>query len=329
MNYIVFDLEWNQPPDGKEYSNPLLPFEIVEIGAQKLDENFHVCDTFHAIIAPIVYTKLHARTQEVIKLTEEELKQGISFVQACKDFLFFSKDCVFATWGPMDLTELQRNMRFFHIGIPWKKPLFYYDVQKLYSLAYEDGKTRRSLESAIETLQLPITVPFHRAHHDAYYTALILSQINTTLIQTYYSIDYYQPPSNKKEELHLHYPGYYKYVSREFENREAAIADKTVTTIRCHICNKALHKKIRWFSGSSRIYYGLAECPEHGYVKGKIRIKKTDKGHVFVIKTVKMTDKNGAEKIQKTLEELRRKRRARANIINIPSTITSRDFPSS
>ena len=33
MNYIIFDLEWNQCPQGKTRENPKLPFEIIEIGA--------------------------------------------------------------------------------------------------------------------------------------------------------------------------------------------------------------------------------------------------------------------------------------------------------
>ena len=37
MDYIVFDLEWNQCPDGKEREVPALPFEIIEIGAVKLN----------------------------------------------------------------------------------------------------------------------------------------------------------------------------------------------------------------------------------------------------------------------------------------------------
>ena len=38
MNYIVFDLEWNQSPGGKRWSNSRLPFEVIEIGAIKLNE---------------------------------------------------------------------------------------------------------------------------------------------------------------------------------------------------------------------------------------------------------------------------------------------------
>ena len=37
MNYIVFDLEWNQCPYGKDKENQRLPFEIIEIGAVKLN----------------------------------------------------------------------------------------------------------------------------------------------------------------------------------------------------------------------------------------------------------------------------------------------------
>ena len=33
MDYVIFDLEWNQCPYGKEKENPKLPFEIIEIGA--------------------------------------------------------------------------------------------------------------------------------------------------------------------------------------------------------------------------------------------------------------------------------------------------------
>ena len=38
MNYIVFDLEWNQCPYGKDRENKRLPFEIIEFGAVKLDD---------------------------------------------------------------------------------------------------------------------------------------------------------------------------------------------------------------------------------------------------------------------------------------------------
>ena len=65
MNYIVFDLEWNQSPNGKEDSVDHLPFEIIEIGAVKLDEGFCQVGEFHKLIRPQVYKKLHLKISEV------------------------------------------------------------------------------------------------------------------------------------------------------------------------------------------------------------------------------------------------------------------------
>ena len=42
MNYIVFDLEWNRSPDGKKFENARLPFEIIEIGAVKLEKQIKI-----------------------------------------------------------------------------------------------------------------------------------------------------------------------------------------------------------------------------------------------------------------------------------------------
>ena len=44
MNYIVMDLEWNQSCHGHARENPKMPFEIIEIGATKLDSKFNIGD---------------------------------------------------------------------------------------------------------------------------------------------------------------------------------------------------------------------------------------------------------------------------------------------
>ena len=44
MYYIVVDLEWNQSPTGRviKNKNGPLPYEVIEIGAVKTDEDFNV-----------------------------------------------------------------------------------------------------------------------------------------------------------------------------------------------------------------------------------------------------------------------------------------------
>ena len=78
MDYVIFDLEWNQCPYGKGKENPKLPFEIIEIGAVKMDGERNVVGTFHRIVKPVVYQHLHHRTREVVGLTEEDLQMKVS-----------------------------------------------------------------------------------------------------------------------------------------------------------------------------------------------------------------------------------------------------------
>ena len=51
---------------------------------------------------------------------------------------------VFCTWGAMDLTELQRNLSYYGMQTLADGPFPFLDVQKLFSIGFEDRKSRRS-----------------------------------------------------------------------------------------------------------------------------------------------------------------------------------------
>ena len=312
-NYIVFDLEWNQSPEGKGNSIENLPFEIIEIGAVKLDSHLQLISEFHRLIAPQVYTQLHYIISEVTHMNIQELKKkGEPFGEVIRDFLeWCGNDYWFCTWGSMDLTELQRNMDFYHVEIPFKHPLLYYDVQKLYSLTRKNSKEKLSLDHAVEELQIKQDRPFHRALDDAYYTGNVLQHMEMSLWEPYFSMDYYWVPHTKQDEITLRFPTYLKYVSRTFVTKEDALEDKTVTDLICSKCNRMLRKKIRWFSLNQRQYFCLGLCPEHGYVRGKIRMKKAENGEFYVVKTMKAVDELGAQNIFQKKEEQRKKRHDR------------------
>lgn len=161
--YIVLDLEWNQSSRGKEGSVNCLPFEIIEIGAVKLDENFRTVSEFHRLIRPRVYRQMHFKISEVTHMSMEELEhEGLKFEDAVEEFIgWCGDDYVLCTWGNMDLTELQRNMVYHGLEIPFPFPLFYYDVQKIYSLLHSDGKQKDSLDRVVEELGLLEGRPFH------------------------------------------------------------------------------------------------------------------------------------------------------------------------
>lgn len=310
MNYIVFDLEWNQCPYGKDKENQRLPFEIIEIGAVKLNEKKEMTGEFHRLVRPMVYKKLHFKTEEILDMDMEQLKEGDFFYKAVRDFFSWcGKDYIFCTWGNMDLLELQRNMKYYHLLDLLKGPVKFYDVQKLFSITYEDGKSRKALEYGIDYLGMEKSKDFHHALADAYYTAEIFKRLDLAVAEDNFSIDSFQHPRCKEEELYVAYPYSEKYITREFPGKEEAMKDKEVAAGRCFLCRKNVRKKIRWFSLNQKTYCCVALCPRHGYLKGKVRIKKAENGKIYVIKTMKLIDRSEADDIRAKKELLQKKKR--------------------
>ena len=70
MNYIVLDMEWNQPYPGEKiiYRNNLcLNNEIIQIGAVKLKDKLHIADTFAVDIKPTVFKKINHNVKKLIR----------------------------------------------------------------------------------------------------------------------------------------------------------------------------------------------------------------------------------------------------------------------
>lgn len=317
--YIVFDLEWNQSTEGKAGEMPGLPFEIIELGAVKLDETFHKIGEFSRFICPTVYKKLHFKVLEIMRVGMEELRnRGEPFPEVMEAFLSWCREGearqpVFCTWGNMDLTELQRNMAYYGMENPFPYPLLYYDVQKLYNLLYkQNSKDKLPLDRAVQEMGLPAAGQFHRALDDARYTAGILQNMEFEAVRAYLSLDYYKLPESSEEEIYLVFPDYSKYVSRRFQSREEAIADKTVTDMLCYRCKRLLKKRVRWFTANQRNYYCLAWCPEHGFARGKIRMRRTAEGEIYCLKTIKLTDDDGVKALLGKKEAVLGKRRKKA-----------------
>jgi len=297
-NYIVFDLEWNQGPSVREQEFKELPFEIIEIGAVRLDENRNVTGTFSRLIKPQVYHKMHQITGKLIHLSMEDLKDGDIFTDVATDFLNWCGDNpIFCSWGTLDLPELQRNMDYYEMDALANGPIEFIDVQKLFSLAFEDGKSRRSLEYGIEKMQIDKKYPFHRALSDAKYTAEIFMQIPREFL-SYVSFDNYVTPKDKRQEIHIVFDNYAKYISREFDDKEALLKDSEVSSTRCYLCHKNLRRKIRWFSPNGKHYYAISICNVHGYMKSKIRVKRAEDGKYYAVKTNKFIKDDEVENIR-------------------------------
>ena len=55
-------------------------------------------------------------------------------------------------------------------------------------------------------------------------------------------------------------------------------------------------------------FISLSYCRKHGYLKGKVRMKKADDGNVYVIKTLKLVGDDVAEEIRGKQDKLRLQR---------------------
>ena len=307
MDYIIFDLEWNQSmPSKEEEKNKDLPIEIVEIGAVKLNSNREMISEFSELIKPQVYRELNSITKRLIHIQMEELEKGKPFVEVMERFLeWCGDDYIFCTWGNLDLLELQRNMKFYNMETLSNGPIKFYDIQKLFSVAYEDGKSRRTLEYAIDMMGVKKDIPFHRAFSDAYYTARIFDMIEDPDVMELYSYDAYCIPQSRDDEIYVVFKDYAKQITRGFLTKAEIFEDKETTSIYCYHCDRKLRKKIKWFSLNKKIYHALAKCPKHGYVKSKLRVRKTEDGLFYGVKTDKCVSAEDAALVHDKLEKFK------------------------
>lgn len=315
MNYIVLDLEWNQPSVISQNIEGL-PFEIIEIGAYKLNENLEKIDSFHRIIKPKYYKRLNYHISQVVMITEQELDLGLDFEKAGQDFVdWCGKDFYFCVWGVSDVYTLRSNLGHYNIKHDFGELVFYLDIQKLFSFNFCEKLQRYTLRDAIDKLNISVSKDFHRALNDAYYTAEIMRCIDFRRLVSYKTLDLYTIPKNKKSEVHLHYDKYYKYISKGFQDSVAVMVNRQVRETLCPCCSNKIPRKINWFKDSVHGYTCLARCEKHGEFVGKIRLKHND-SKIFAIKILKKGKKDSANKIEQRRNTLRLKRREKRNQSN-------------
>ena len=280
MDYIVFDLEWNQPEGVSEEQKKILPFEIIEIGAVKLNSERNLVSKYNRLIKPQFYDRINRRIVKMLALKPGELDKGMNFEDAAGDFLrWCGKDVRFCTWGNQDLMELQRNMAYYGMEALSDRPLKYIDVQKQYSRLRSKGG-QISLENAVTAENIIRDVPFHRAYSDAYYTSKILKIIPEDILESVYSYDLYHLPEEARG-LKLDDKAGNIWYSPAYETKEDILNTPGIMTIRCPLCTKALKRRIGWFGNPGKVMHAAATCPEHGHVGVGLKIKNGEQGGVY------------------------------------------------
>ena len=184
LKYIIFDLEFNQSGN-KEDKIMQLPFEIIQIGALKLDENFKTISTFNELVKPTVYKNVLSYIQELTKITDEMVSTAKNFKDVYYDFMNFigKDDITFIIWGTVDLKELYKNIIYYNLPTE-NIPKLYIDIQDYTSKYFKAPKGKRiGLRNALDLLNIYVKGDFHNAFNDAYYTAQVFKKLYTSSIK--------------------------------------------------------------------------------------------------------------------------------------------------
>ena len=156
MQYIVLDMEWNQPWPGSYAAQKVLPVqihgEIIQIGAVRLLETGKIADEFQVLVRPKYYKKLNSRVSKLTGLRDARLREeGLSFPEALERFRdWIGGPCIFLTWGFDDITVLEDNI-LLHDGEPdWITQ--WYNAQMIFNAQTGCGNTQKALSTAMELL---------------------------------------------------------------------------------------------------------------------------------------------------------------------------------
>lgn len=175
MNYIIFDLEFNRRVPGK-------PYEMIQIGAIKCDENFNAISCFDELIKPEIYITLHPFVQELTHISMEKLSQAKVFTEVYDEFINFIDDTnmnetILCSWGMIDIKILFSSMKYHQIDCS-KMTQQYINLQHYVSKHFKyGGKSNIGLKTAVELLKIPQEKVFHDALADAYYTKEIFKRL--------------------------------------------------------------------------------------------------------------------------------------------------------
>lgn len=273
MNYIVFDLEWNIAGRANKVdpvAGAAMPFEIMEIGAVKLDADFREVSRYSVYIRPKLYPILSNYVAAVTNRLQQSLKYGLLFPDAARDFLAWcGDDYLFCTWSESDTATLKMNLKFY--GLADQLHVKCLDVQYAFDVCLEKADIQRSIEYAVDFLRLPKREPFHTAVNDAYYTGLILSEMNRILQEE-------QPGHNfiARYAFDPNLTRSYQLTLAGLATIEAALAELQNLTLTCPACGMALEKRIEWTRDGNKVL-ATFRCQLHGRILGKSRFRTKGK----------------------------------------------------
>ena len=282
MHYIILDLEWNQPVSYtsrtyREVGDRLI-FEMIQIGAVRLDDQLNPADSISIPIAPTHYLRIHPRIRRMTGLDSETLAGAPAFREALQQFASWcGNDYTLLTWGIDDVSVLYQNIHFFHCEDIVLPPLC--DIQRLFSTVH-NLKDRSGLKAAMEMVNITPddTMSFHNALNDAWYTALVFK----TLPDPSAVLNYPQEP---RQLIHSRHITREKTEGEAFPSVRDALASETAIHPVCPRCGRVLALDGEYIKQSADKYIAVAKCRNHGRILIRLRFRIDDDGKKIMSRT--------------------------------------------
>ena len=278
MNYVILDLEWNQPIgfQGAAYRKvgDRLIFEMIQIGAVRVNDDLEIADSISIPIQPTCYTRIHPRIRSMTGLDQDVLADAPQFTEAMDRFLAWcGDDYTLITWGCDDVSVLQQNLDFFkyEASLP---PLC--DLQRFYR-DVSQTKDRMSLPAAMEKLEIlpDESRAFHNALNDAWYTAQVFCRIPDPARV----LDYPEKPKSLIRPRR-------QAGTETFPSLADALASDLARKPVCPICGRQLTADGDYVRQSADKYVCLARCASHGIQLVRLRFRPLPDGNREVKRTV-------------------------------------------
>ena len=332
MNYIVMDMEWNQPWPGSPSSKKVLPVqirgEIIQIGAVRVTENREVADEFQIMIKPKYYRHLNRRVSKLTGIKESRLREeGVPFPEAIEQFKqWCGEDIVFLTWGFDDIGILRENLQLFELDTAFTER--WYNAQMIFNAQTDGSTAQKALKTAMEIFGIEATRPAHDALGDAYHTALICARL-----------DLEKGAAEYDEALKSHENGFHgaelpgciaRKVYYDYADKRAALSAMSGEENICPVCGARMLGS-RWFAQPGHRYMDLATCPEDGKFLIRVRLSQQPDGLVRVSRLTYEATSEAAEAYARRAEKAdpedggsrpRRRRRRRSGSTAKPETTT-------
>ena len=296
MQYIILDLEWNQPISYhsaayKSVGGKLL-FELIQIGAVKVDESLNVVDSFSQLIQPQHYVRLHPRIARITHISQDDLADAPEFNEAIAAFAAWcGEDYILLTWGCDDISVLHQNMTFFQCQTELGK---FYDAQRLFGEVIGNAKERKGLKAAMEHLSIDPDEegrPFHNAVNDAYYTALVFARMPAPARVTDY-------PLTPRKLQHLDRARRESTAILRVRSLKDGLRSAAAMNPPCPVCGKHMTVPEGYVHQRNDQYVALADCPQHGLAFVKLAFSKNDEGKRIMTRASSLSDEQSAPYVQ-------------------------------